>query len=80
MKCNAFCFKLQTMKNGVSGLKHVCVRKVFWPHRFFGGFGGYAMVVYDLLNWHAPPILILVSLLVQWNCQIPHGKDSELKS
>ena len=38
-----------------------------------------AMVVYGMLNWHAPPILILVALLVQWNSQIPHGKDSKLK-
>ena len=36
------------------------------------------MVVYEMLRWHAPPVLILLALLVQWNTQIPHTNEPKL--
>ena len=31
-----------------------------------------------MLRWHAPPVLILLALLVQWNTQIPHTNEPKL--
>ena len=36
------------------------------------------MVVYEMLRWHSPPVLILLALLVSWNTQIPHTQEPKL--
>lgn len=38
------------------------------------------MVVYELLRMRAPHVLILLTLLVTWNTQIPHTIDPLFES
>ena len=32
----------------------------------------FTMVVLEMMNWHAPPALIIIILLTRWNTQIKH--------
>lgn len=37
------------------------------------------MVVYELMKWQAPRVLILLTLLVKWNTQLPHDIDPQFE-
>ena len=64
--------------NVVSGVLAKIEGEVSVQHAPYIYVVGVTMVVYEMLRWHAPPVLILLALLVQWNTQIPHTKEPKL--
>jgi hypothetical protein len=48
-------------------------------HLFKGRLRFTAMVVLELLKYRVPAVIILLTLLIQWNQQIPHGIDLRLR-